>query len=229
MLLSILLQIADSVSNNSLAGTPTDGINLWEIIVKGGSTMVVLFILSIIALYVFVERFMLIQKAQASPEMLLSKVKRAVTQGDLEGAKYVCRQDGTPMAKMLVQGLEHIGSPLQNIEASIENTAKLELYRLEKNISILGTISGAAPMIGFFGTVIGMIRAFIAIAQEEGSVSPRLLSEGIYEAMVTTAGGLFVGILAYVAYNFMVRQVADVVYKMEVTSIEFLDLLQKPH
>jgi biopolymer transport protein ExbB len=200
-----------------------------ELVMNGGPIMIVLFALSIVAVYVFVERITLIRKASVSPEPLLAKVKDAVLAGDLERAKAVCLQDGTPMAKMLSQGLAHIGSSLKNIEVAVENTGKLEIYRLEKNISVLGTISGAAPMIGFFGTVIGMINAFIAIAQEEGSVSPRLLSEGIYEAMLTTAGGLAVGIVAYVAYNFLVRQVADVVHKMEVTSIEFMDLLQKPN
>lgn len=231
MLSNILLffqAATDSLSTN-LASPSTEGIPFIEIVMNGGPIMVVLFILSIVAIYVFVERLTLIRKANASPEILLNKVKQSVLTGDLESAKQFCLQDGTPMAKMLMQGLEHIGSSLKNIEVAIENTGKLEVYRLEKNIAVLGTISGAAPMIGFFGTVIGMINAFIAIAQEEGSVSPRLLSEGIYEAMVTTAGGLAVGIIAYIGYNFIVRQVADVVHKMEVTSIEFMDLLQKPN
>ena len=230
MFASILLffqSAADPVSNN--LATESESIPFIEIVMNGGPIMVVLLILSIVAIYVFVERVTLIRKANASPEALLDKVKQAVLDGDVESARNTCLQDGTPMAKMLLQGLEHIGSSLKNIEVAIENTGKLEIYRLEKNISVLGTISGAAPMIGFFGTVIGMINAFIAIAQEEGSVSPRLLSEGIYEAMVTTAGGLAVGIIAYIGYNFVVRQVADVVHKMEVTSIEFMDLLQKPN
>ncbi len=229
MLLNILLFFQADSLNTNLANPATEGIPFIEIVMNGGPIMVVLFILSIVAIYVFVERITLIRKANAAPEMLLEKVKEAVLAGDLERAKHVCMQDGTPMAKMLMQGLEHIGSSLKNIEVAIENTGKLEIYRLEKNISVLGTISGAAPMIGFFGTVIGMINAFIAIAQEEGAVSPRLLSEGIYEAMITTAGGLAVGIIAYIGYNFVVRQVADVVHKMEVTSIEFMDLLQKPN
>jgi biopolymer transport protein ExbB len=191
--------------------------------------MVVLGILSIAGIYIFFERVMLIQKASASPEKLLKRIKETVLRGDLTSAKMICQQDGTPMAKMILQGLEHIGASLEHIEKSIENTAKLELYRLERNIAWLGTISGAGPMIGFFGTVIGMINAFIAMAQEEGSVSPKLLSEGIYEAMITTAGGLIVGIAAYVSYNYLVRQIADVVHKMEVTSIGFIDMLQKPN
>lgn len=226
---AILLQIpADSLSTTSEVAVH-EGIPFMDIVMKGGWVMLILFILSLVASYVFVERMSLIRKAQGAPNRLLEKVKASVLTGDIEQAKLVCNQDGTPMGKMLLQGLGHIGSSLKNIEVAIENTGKLEIYRLEKNISILGTISGAAPMIGFFGTVLGMINAFIAIAQEEGSVSPKMLSSGIYEAMVTTAGGLFVGILAYVAYNFLVRQIADVVQNMEITSIEFIDLLQRPN
>ena len=129
---------------------------------------------------------------------------------------------------MIEKGLTRIGSPLKNIETAIENTGKIEIYRLEKNLNILATISGAAPMIGFLGTVTGMIQAFIAIAQEEGSVSPKLLSSGIYEAMVTTAAGLFVGIIAYLGYNYLVSRVQKVIHQMEYNTIDFLDLLQEP-
>ena len=117
---------------------------------------------------------------------------------------------------------------MKTIEASIENVAKLELFKLEKNLSILATVAGAAPMMGFLGTVTGMVGAFIAIAQEEGSVSPKLLSNGIYEAMITTVGGLIVGIIAYLAYNYLVTRVSKVVHKMEYSAIEFIDLLQDP-
>jgi biopolymer transport protein ExbB len=117
---------------------------------------------------------------------------------------------------------------LKNIEASIENVGKLEIFRLEKNLSTLATISGAAPMMGFLGTVIGMVQAFIAISQQEGSVSPKLLSDGIYTAMVTTVAGLIVGIIAYLAYNYLVSRVQKVIHKMEYTSIDFVDLLQEP-
>lgn len=191
--------------------------------------MVVLAALALLAIYIFGERFYTIKRAQSDPQQLLEKVSVNVTRGDINGATVACHSVNTPMSRMLVSGLSHIGSSLKNIETAIENVGRLEIYRLEKNISLLGTISGAAPMIGFLGTVIGMIRAFIAISQEEGSISPKLLSSGIYEAMVTTAAGLFVGIIAYLAYNYLVRQIADVVHKMEMTSIEFIDLLQKPN
>ncbi len=140
----------------------------------------------------------------------------------------VCAQHDTPIARMIEKGVSRIGSPLKTIEASIENVGKIEVFRLEKNLSVMATIAGAAPMIGFLGTVIGMVRAFIAIAQEEGSVSPKLLADGIYTAMVTTVAGLVVGIIAYLGYNYLVTRVSKVIHKMEYSSIEFIDLLQEP-
>jgi biopolymer transport protein ExbB len=151
-----------------------------------------------------------------------------VQKGDINGAKILCAQYDNPVARMIEKGVSRIGSPLKNIEASIENVGKIEVFRLEKNLSVLATIAGAAPMIGFLGTVIGMVSAFISIAQEEGSVSPKLLADGIYTAMITTVAGLIVGIIAYLAYNFLVTRVSKVVHKMEYSSIEFIDLLQEP-
>jgi biopolymer transport protein ExbB len=158
----------------------------------------------------------------------MAKVKGLVLNGDVNGAKLLCAQSDTPIARMIEKGISRIGSPLKNIEASIENVGKIELFKLEKNLSTLATISGAAPMMGFLGTVIGMVKAFISISQEEGSVSPKLLSDGIYTAMITTVAGLIVGIIAYLAYNFLVTRVQKVVHKMEYTSIDFIDLLQEP-
>lgn len=158
----------------------------------------------------------------------MSKIKELVQKGDINGAKILCAQYDSPVARMIEKGVSRIGSPLKNIEASIENVGKIEVFRLEKNLSVLATIAGAAPMIGFLGTVIGMVSAFIAIAQEEGSVSPKLLADGIYTAMITTVAGLIVGIIAYLAYNFLVTRVSKVVHKMEYSSIEFIDLLQEP-
>ncbi|MEN7549153.1 MotA/TolQ/ExbB proton channel family protein [Rapidithrix thailandica] len=231
MTLLLFQEVLDTLNVTEGLTSPelVEEIRLWELIQKGGLTMLVLFLLFSFSVYVFVERINILRKAKQEPGTLLNKVKEAVLAGDVNRAKVACDQHQTPMAKMLISGLSHIGSSLKNIEAAIENVGRLEIYKLEKNISVLGTISGAAPMIGFFGTVIGMIKAFIAISQNEGSVSPKLLSSGIYEAMITTAGGLFVGILAYVAYNYLVRQVSDVVHNMEVTTIEFIDLLQRPN
>jgi len=224
-----MLQADTLIQEGQVSPVLQEQVSLLELVQKGGWTMAILAVLALVAIYIFGERLYTIKKAKTDPGPLLDKVNASVARGDISGATSSCTQVNTPMARMLISGLSHIGSSLKNIETAIENVGKLEIYRLEKNISVLGTISGAAPMIGFFGTVIGMIKAFIAISQEEGSVSPKLLSSGIYEAMITTAGGLFVGIVAYLAYNYLVRQISDVIHKMEVTSIEFLDLLQKPN
>lgn len=190
--------------------------------------MIPIAILWVLAIYLFVERWLTINKANEDPDPFMSKVKELVLKGDITGAKMLCAQNSTPIARMIEKGVSRIGSPLKNIEASIENVGKIEIFKLEKNLSTLATIAGSAPMIGFLGTVIGMVQAFIAISQEEGSVSPKLLSSGIYTAMITTVAGLIVGIMAYLAYNFLVSRVQKVVHKMEYTSIDFVDLLQEP-
>ena len=163
-----------------------------------------------------------------APDSFMGNIRDRVQQGDINGAKMLCSQNSTPIARMIEKGISRIGSPLKNIEVSIENVGKIEIFKLEKNLSLLATISGSAPMLGFLGTVIGMIQAFIAIAQQEGTISPKLLSEGIYTAMITTAAGLFVGILAYLGYNYLVTRVQKLIHKMEYSSVEFIDLLQEP-
>lgn len=190
--------------------------------------MIPIVLSSFIAIYIFVERMLTINKANQSPEAFMGKIKELVLRGDINGAKMLCAQFDSPIARMIEKGLSRIGSPLKNIEASIENTGKIELFKLEKNLNILATVAGAAPMMGFLGTVMGMVTAFIAIAQEEGSIGPKLLADGIYTAMITTVAGLIVGIIAYLAYNYLVTRVSKVVHKMEYSSIEFVDLLQEP-
>ena len=180
------------------------------------------------AIYIFVERILTINRANQSPDVFMGKIKELVLKGDMNGAKVLCAQFDTPVARMIEKGVARIGSPLKNIEASVENVAKIELFKLEKNLSVIATVSGAAPMMGFLGTVIGMVQAFISIAQEEGSVSPKLLADGIYTAMITTVAGLIVGIIAYLGYNYLVTRVSKVVHKMEYSAIEFIDLLQEP-
>ncbi len=221
-----LLQV--TTATDSLVVDAQESVNLFDLLLQGGYVMIPLLLLSIAAIAIFVERVMTIKKATKTPPGLLSQVKSLVIEGRVNDAKSLCTQSNTPIAKMLEKGISRIGSPLKNIEVSIENVGKIEIYRLEKNLSLLATISGAAPMIGFLGTVTGMIQAFIAIAQEEGSVSPKLLSAGIYEAMITTAVGLSVGIVAYLGYNYLVTQVQKIIHKMEFTSVEFIDLLQEP-
>ena len=226
----ILLQISPVASDTTaVAAQGESSVSLLSLLMNGGWAMIPIGLLSLLAVYVFVERLLTIKRAAKTPAQFSDKIKQLVLNGDINGARLLCNQSDTPVARMLEKGLSRIGSPLKNIEVSIENVGRIELYRLEKNLSLMATISGAAPMIGFLGTVTGMITAFIAIAQEEGSVSPKLLSEGIYEAMITTAAGLLVGIMAYLMYNYLVAQVQKVVHMMEYNSIDFIDLLQEPN
>ncbi len=224
-----ILQITTStpVDSTSVIGGD-DSMALINLLFKGGYMMIPIFILSIVAVYIFVERIRTIKRASETPSGFMNNIKKLVASGDINGAKLICAQSDTPIARMIEKGISRIGSPLKNIEVSIENVGKIEIYKLERNLSLLATISGAAPMIGFLGTVTGMIRAFISIAQEEGAVSPKLLSAGIYEAMLTTAAGLLVGIIAYLGYNYLVTRVQKIVHNMEFTSIDFIDLLQEP-
>jgi len=208
--------------------TKDQTISIMELALAGGWLMIPIVLSSFVAIYIFVERVITINKANESPDAFIGKIKELVLKGDITAAKMLCNQHDTPVARMIEKGVSRIGSPLKNIEASIENVGKIELFKLEKNLSVLATVSGAAPMMGFLGTVIGMVQAFISIAQEEGSVSPKLLADGIYTAMITTVAGLIVGIVAYLGYNFLVTRVSKVVNKMEYSAIEFIDLLQEP-
>lgn len=227
----ILLQISTVAPADSVGAAAQEEatVSLMDLLLNGGWAMIPIGLLSLLAVYIFVERLLTIQRAAKTPDSFSDKIKQLVLNGDINGARLLCNQSDTPVARMLEKGLSRIGSPLKNIEVSIENVGRIEIYRLEKNLSLMATISGAAPMIGFLGTVAGMIKAFIAIAQEEGSVSPKLLSEGIYQAMVTTAAGLLVGIMAYLMYNYLVAQVQKIIHKMEYNSIDFIDLLQEPN
>lgn len=219
----------DSLTNieGLAAAAPTkEPIGLLDLLITGGYMMIPLYLLFVLAIFIFFERLLTLKKASSTSSHLMDQVKILVQSGQIEKAKIICAGEKTPVANMIAKGIERIGSPLKNIEVSIENVGKVEIYKLEKNLNLLATVSGAAPMIGFLGTVTGMIQAFIAIAQEEGMVSPKLLSSGIYEAMITTAAGLVVGIVAYLGYNYLVTQVSKLVHSMEYSSIEFIDLLQ---
>ncbi len=222
----MMLQIVTEAA--SLQAAADQQMSLWELFKAGGWMMYPIVLLSFVAVYIFIERLLSLNKANQNPDALMSKVKELVLKGDVNGAKLLCTQNNTPIARMIEKGVSRIGSPLKNIEASIENVGRIEIFKLEKNLSTLATISGVAPMMGFLGTVIGMVEAFIAISQQEGSVSPKLLSSGIYTAMITTVAGLIVGIIAYLAYNFLVTRVQKIIHKMEYSSIEFIDLLQEP-
>lgn len=226
----MLLQTLSTDSLSNLNGVAVDAtkesIGLMDLLIKGGYMMIPLYFLFVLAIFIFIQKLLVLNKASKTPAYLMDQVKVLVQSGQIEKAKVLCAGENTPVANMIAKGIERIGSPLKNIEVSIENVGKIEIYKLEKNLGLLATISGAAPMIGFLGTVTGMIQAFISIAQEEGMISPKLLSSGIYEAMITTAAGLVVGIIAYLGYNYLVTQVSKLVHNMEYTTIEFIDLLQ---
>ena len=226
MLLQTLSTDSLSNLNELVPGTTKQSIGLLDLLTKGGYMMIPLYILLVLAIFIFFEKLITLKKASKTSSHLMDQVKILVQSGQTEKARMLCSGENTPVANMIAKGIERIGSPLKNIEVSIENVGKIEIYKLEKNLGLLATVSGAAPMIGFLGTVTGMIQAFIAIAQEEGMVSPKLLSMGIYEAMITTAAGLVVGIVAYLGYNYLVTQVSKLVHNMEYTSVEFIDLLQ---
>jgi len=222
----VLVQIS-TADTLAVAGAG-ETLSVLDLLFKGGYMLIPILILSLVAVYVFVERALTIQRATKTPDNFAESIKKLVLEGDISGAKMLCSQSETPIARMIEKGISRVGSPLKNIEVSIENVGKIEVYKLEKNLPLLATISGAAPMLGFLGTVTGMIQAFMAIAQEDGNVSPKLLSQGIYEAMITTAAGLTVGIIAYIGYNYLVTRVQKVIHKMEYSSVDFIDLLQEP-
>jgi len=187
----------------------------------------VLLVLSVMALYIFIERWLTIKKASKIDQNFINNVKAAVATGNIEGAKALCRSTDSPIARMVEKGVMRIGKPLRDIDAAIENVGNLEVFKLEKGLSTLASIAGAAPMIGFFGTVTGMILAFYKMATES-NVTPDVLADGIYQALITTAFGLFVGILAFVGYNLLVASVDKVIFQMERTTIDFMDMLQEP-
>jgi biopolymer transport protein ExbB len=215
------------------ADTVTDTIsevdvNILELLMEGGwYIMLPLALMSIFAMYVYFERYMAIHRAQKTSPDFMQRLKDYISQGQLPSAKNLCADNDTPMARMLEKGISRIGKPLSDISTAIENVGKLEIYILEKNMNILATVAGAAPMVGMLGTVIGMVNVFIDM-EAVGTVGIDAISSGTKQAMVTTIVGLIVGILAYMAYNHLVGKVSKVVHKMEATSLEFIDILEEP-
>ena len=205
--------------------------SFFDVILQGGPLgiviVAVLLVLSVIALYIFVERYLTIKRAGKVDTNFMNNIRANVQSGNIPAAKALCLNTDSPASRMIEKGLQRIGKPLRDIDAAIENIGNLELFKLEKNLSSLASIAGAAPMIGFFGTVTGMILAFYKMATEQ-NVTPDVLAGGIYIALITTAVGLFIGILAFIGYNVLVANVEHVVYKMERTTVEFMDLLQEP-
>lgn len=221
----LILQILNQA--DSIISIPEQKqITLLELLTKGGIMMIPIFILFIVTIYILIEKMLVLNRESKLPKNFTDEIINRVKNDDINGAKLICKDTKNPVSRMIFKGLNKLNTNLKNIESSIENVGKIEIYNLENRLNLLATISGAAPMIGFLGTVTGMIQAFISIAEEEGAVSPKLLSSGIYEAMLTTAAGLFVGIIAYLSYNYLVSRVEKLIHKMEYTTIEFIETLQ---
>jgi len=207
-------------------------LSLLELIKNGGlgGQLIIglLFVLLLIVIYIYFERLFAILSAVKVTPSFMPQIRSFVMNGKLEGAQQLCIQENVPVARLISKGLSRIGRPLDDINSAIENAGRLEVYQLEKNISILATISGAAPMLGFLGTVIGMILSIFEISNAGGNIDMQLLADGLYTAMTTTVAGLIVGILGYICYNHLVVKINKAVYQMEASSLDFLDLLNEP-
>jgi biopolymer transport protein ExbB len=227
-LLSILqISLTDSIGT---AVTEASELKLsyWELSLKGGWIMIPIAILSVFAVYIFIERYFAIKKASQTDINFMSKIKDYIHDDKLDSALALCQSTTNPVARMIEKGLQRIGRPLNDINAAIENVGNLEISKLEKGLPVLATVSGAAPMIGFLGTVMGMIRAFYDMSNAGNNIDVGLLSNGIYTAMVTTVAGLMVGIVGYLAYNILVAKVEKVIFQLEANTSEFMDLLNEP-
>ncbi|KQC32763.1 biopolymer transporter ExbB [Nonlabens sp. YIK11] len=207
-------------------------LSLYDLVASGGVAgtiiIVILLILLFVALYIYFERLFKIKASSKIDSNFMLQIKDHVTNGRIDSAKMLCAKEGSPVARLTEKGISRIGSPLEDINSAIENAGKLEVYKLEKNVSVLATIAGAAPMIGFLGTVIGMVLAFHTLATSGGQAEMGTLAEGIYTAMTTTVAGLIVGIIAYIGYNHLVVKTDKVVHQMEANAVDFLDLLNEP-
>ena len=207
-------------------------LSIYKLIVDGGlgSQIIIsiLFVLLAVSLYIYFERFFAIKAASKVDKNFMNQIKDNISDGKLDAATDLCKKTNSPTARLIEKGISRIGKPLDDINKAIENAGKLEVYQLERNVSVIATIAGAAPMIGFLGTVIGMIVAIHEIANAGGQIDIKLLSDGLYTAMTTTVAGLIVGIIAYITYNHIVVRTDKVMYQMEAKTVEFLDLLNEP-
>ena len=203
-------------------------LSILELTIKGGWVMVPILLLAVFAVYIFIERYLVIQRSSKIDDNFMNKIRDLVINGNIDGARSLCLSKDSPIARMIEKGISRIGNPLKDITTSVENVANLEVFKLEKNLASLATIAGVAPMIGFFGTVIGMIKAFWELSRAGANIVPEQLAGGIYVAMITTAAGLVVGILAFFGYNILSSMIKKVVFKMEATSVEFIDVLHEP-
>lgn len=222
-------QTAEQMPDLTAVTAPTEAeINVIDLAFKGGWIMVVLLLLSLMACYIFIQRLMVIRRAGKEDETFMNRIKDYIHEGKVDSALNLCRSTNTPSARMIEKGITRLGRPMNDVLVAIENVGNLEIAKLEKGFPLIATTVAGAPMLGFLGTVTGMVRAFFDMANAGTNVDVTLLSGGIYEALVTTVGGLVVGIITLFAYNYLVSQVDNVVNKMEARTMEFMDLLNEP-
>lgn len=222
-------QLVDSTNNTTvpLTSPPPPELHFIDLLFKGGWVMVPLALLAFLGLVIFVERYLTIRKSSKDGSNLMFQIKQHIHDGRLDSAISLCRNTRSPLARMLEKGLKRIGRPIKDIEGAIENTGKLEVSKLEKNIGILGIIAGIAPMLGFVGTIIGVITIFHDVSIK-GEIEIGTISGGLYTKMITSATGLIIGIIAYVLYHILNMMVEKIILKMETDAVEFIDLLEEP-
>ena len=221
-------KLADSLNRTGQKlASPPDELRFGDLIVKGGWVMIPIGLLAILGLVIFFERYFTIRKASKDDSNLMIQVRSSIMTANLESAKAICRNSNTPLGRMLQKGLLRIGRPIKDIEGAIENVGKLEVSKLEKNVGILGIVAGIAPMFGFLGTIIGVIKIFFDISKN-GDFSIGVISGGLYVKMITSAAGLMVGIVAYVGYHILNMMIDKVILRLETDAIEFIDLLEEP-
>ncbi|MBP8959920.1 MAG: MotA/TolQ/ExbB proton channel family protein [Bacteroidales bacterium] len=220
----ILLLMQDT----NLEAAAKSKMTLIDFAIKGGWVMIPILLLSIIAAYIFIERYYVIKKANNEDLNFMNRIKDYIHEGKIDAALALCRSTDSPSARMVEKGISRLGRPLSDINTAIENVGKLEISKLEKGFPTLATITGTEPMLGFLGTVIGMVESFYAMSQAGNNIEVSILSDGIYTALITTVAGLIVGILCYFAYNTLVVKVEKVVFNLEATLTEFMDILNEP-
>lgn len=203
-------------------------LSLWDLCLKGGPLMIVLAILSIVSIYIFVERAIVVNRAAREDDSFMKRIRDYIHEGEIESAFNLCRKNGSPYSRLIAKGISRIGRPVNDILAAVENTGNIEIANLSKGLPWLATTAAGAPMLGFLGTVIGMVQAFYAIASEGNSANIATFSSGIYTALVTTVAGLVVGVIALFAYNYLVARINSVMNLLESKSMEFMDLLNEP-
>jgi len=214
--------------NTPAAAKKVAEMNYLEMYFKGGWVMYPITILSIIGIYIFIERYLALKKAAKEDTNFMSRIKDYIHEGKIESALNLCQSSDTPLARMIEKGVRRLGRPLSDINAAIENVGNLEVSKLEKGLPILASVAGGAPMLGFFGTVIGMVESFWHMNAAGNNIEISTMAGGIYTALITTVGGLMVGVPAYFAYNYLVTRVEKVVFKLEANTMEFMDILNEP-